>query len=1163
MTVLIVSPLLLGLTLASIQLANSQQRNSRKVWAQAIAKQNAKFALNIAIAQLQRYAGRDQVISARSDIDPRNTQQFLTQIYQTEEIPGNFGTGFHERRSTALPAVLVSGNEFYDLLKPNIGKSYPKGYFHGRSESTGDRYLTIESSSKIRVPIVGIPSSGQHQQAYAYWVSDEGIKANISIDPLADTQAHPNRAPASANLGALESKAKPEKPVQRAAHLQIGCFAASGVLLAEELRRHRHDITCSSEFLLCDMLHGGLRKNLNAACQLESDQFVDLIQHRGSEYDHPNPVFLYQRWCFPAERDELSISHYPSAPWELFRSHILRAELEPNLSQTDAPVLSHLGSAAHRLTHYWENYHTSYVPQTLARLVRRSPVILRFQVAVDYSLEDLGAHSDPVDGTTWTRYRLRQHFIPYLSFWNPYDKGIAVTESIQFKTYLTRGYSGGSYDSLFQLQLGLDQRWMSKAAHSSEWDSGHGESQIRYPYFAGSSRVSNSQLNATCFTVPPFNLAAGETCSFTAGASNTTFEITGNKQNLLVQADGPINMGFGFISKNLELLIEKPDSPEPLELSLIRFPAEGGDEETRLQVTNASSFQRLHWNIGEATAQSTLRFRPTILGDDEPLPQVDSNGTESPKITTLLIKKWPAGEHLSALPESSLALAPSNAYQAPWALFYQSNAARFGALGSNSEGADSFSSNPMYLSGVAIGQHPLNSPDLSADARPFVGYSDSIAHGSLRSIQHKLPHLKRRLFSPAQLNQVNLSKWLSNYNAQQSNASATDALSPSNCIGNSFCPPHVPSGRTSIVVFDAKAYESSNTSTHYDASYRYNHALWDRYFFTGHYANELQSQKSFAHELRAQHLNVCHNPDLLAVHDPHRSATQFTLQGGFNINSTSVKAWEMLLSATAETSPYHDKLTHFNARAQPHSTPLSKPPKSTKDPSLYDGSSHRALKAKELRTLAEAIVAQIKLRGPAATISSFTNRKLDPSHLASTHQANALQSNSLLTGRLQEAINRSAINGVFNEANCVLPPSLLASSEADFQAGKVNPEALNYHSTYGCPASITQSDILHSIGHRISPRSDTFSIRAYGECRSPSGKLLARAYCSAIVQRGYDYMHPGDPAEGTEKEWQLNAYDKVPTQGQWVERKQLHTHSKQFGRRFNLTEFRWLNPHEI
>src|SRR5690606_33139282 len=93
------------------------------------------------------------------------------------------------------------------------------------------------------------------------------------------------------------------------------------------------------------------------------------------------------------------------------------------------------------------------------------------------------------------------------------------------------------------------------------------------------------------------------------------------------------------------------------------------------------------------------------------------------------------------------------------------------------------------------------------------------------------------------------------------------------------------------------------------------------------------------------------------------------------------------------------------------------------------------------------------------------------------------------------------------------------------------------------PGDLNQSDILAAIGASLTSRSDTFIIRAYGESVHPqSGRAEAQAWCEAVVQRIPEYVNSQADAAGTA------GADLTSVE------------NRQFGRRFRVIAFRWLNP---
>ena len=92
----------------------------------------------------------------------------------------------------------------------------------------------------------------------------------------------------------------------------------------------------------------------------------------------------------------------------------------------------------------------------------------------------------------------------------------------------------------------------------------------------------------------------------------------------------------------------------------------------------------------------------------------------------------------------------------------------------------------------------------------------------------------------------------------------------------------------------------------------------------------------------------------------------------------------------------------------------------------------------------------------------------------------------------------------------------------------------------GTPGFVTQGDLLAMIGPALTPRGDTFLIRTYGDAVDKSGKVLARSYLEAIVQRESEPV----TAAGTSGPDKWRPTDK-------------------YGRKFKIVKLRWLNPDEV
>jgi len=183
----------------------------------------------------------------------------------------------------------------------------------------------------------------------------------------------------------------------------------------------------------------------------------------------------------------------------------------------------------------------------------------------------------------------------------------------------------------------------------------------------------------------------------------------------------------------------------------------------------------------------------------------------------------------------------------------------------------------------------------------------------------------------------------------------------------------------------------------YDLSYEANHALWDRFFLsTGTPAdkvlfaadplkNPLPNPRLIPHSFGGARAGAAHLADF------HQAAAHLMLDGAFNVNSTSVDAWLTLLSATRGR----------DGRAGTAFPRLAKAPEAEWDGQSRDServwAGGRELSDSELRSLAEAIVAEVRERGPFLGLADFVNRRLADGPAGRS-------------GALQAAIDRAGLN---------------------------------------------------------------------------------------------------------------------------------------------------------
>lgn len=239
-----------------------------------------------------------------------------------------------------------------------------------------------------------------------------------------------------------------------------------------------------------------------------------------------------------------------------------------------------------------------------------------------------------------------------------------------------------------------------------------------------------------------------------------------------------------------------------------------------------------------------------------------------------------------------------------------------------------------------------------------------------------------------------------------------------------------------------------------------------------------------------------------SLRDRVHSAKYLFIRGAFNINSTSELAWCSVLGgtkiaawshggATPSTSAIDNAQFRFSSSAQEFSTDPNDPPSATNDADFKRGV--RTLSTTQVQTLATKIVQAIRARGtPFATLASFVN-----------------------SGLVTQAITDSGIN-----------------------AGTARPYS---------PGWLSQADLLTSIAPFITPRSDTFLIRAYGDAVNPTTQTTeGRAWCEAVVQRTPELTAPTSGTTNNMVDTLSPNATKYP-----------------FGRQFKIIQFRWLSPKDI
>jgi hypothetical protein len=338
-----------------------------------------------------------------------------------------------------------------------------------------------------------------------------------------------------------------------------------------------------------------------------------------------------------------------------------------------------------------------------------------------------------------------------------------------------------------------------------------------------------------------------------------------------------------------------------------------------------------------------------------------------------------------------------------------------------------------------------------------------------------------------------------------------------------------------------------NEYAFYDMSYLLNEVLWDGYYFSSIAPDQSMVNRVFADTADAEVNQSSMASSLSSVADEvvagdrdlanarmrlfesspiggsvtddlkdfRYSAQHLAVSGSFNVNSTSVSAWTALLSG------YRDALIKANDDGSVSDVDLASDESGFPGMSLAPGGATSSstsitsdaawagfmkLSEEEVQDLAEEIVAEIKERAafrsqggapqPVLSLGEFVNR------------INTDDTRYSRLGILQQAIEDSELN----DGLTGLPVTLFETKNfnVDHSPKPYDEPYRDYYpdANYSIdvrnvsPLALTQGDILQAIGPAISARSDTFTIRSYGEVNDPvSGAVISQVWCEAVVQR--------------------------------------------------------------
>ncbi len=1136
------------LGLASIELRKSTTGEAR-----AAAMENARLGLMLALGQLQKNLGDDRRITADASILGNSPQPHLVGVWES------WAPGF-----TLNPNQTVAST-FYNNPKEDRFQTWLLS--DPEPERLGDRRLGQQSPVADAVRVFRINSDGFDINAprvplpggaYAWAVSQEGTKAKINVGgPELDernrnddiqAQARPNLALSGSFKqppGGWESRAA--RVISSAQAGLDGTLADTGGVPATAWR----DYTAHSMGLLTDVVRGGLKVDLNLGFEMSDSDFerdsfggdfpnpfraaaADFASAVSNNYKGQRPLFRPNTptATHTARLDQFDVARvhfeYPGAGVPTF--HTLRSFYR---------IPHHLYTAGQDGLTVFERHadHVAFtrsasVPSGLYRTPWNTPPAATTQTSIRPVLDRvmflLSAGLTPTSEPSLV-------ITPVVTMWNPYNVSLEIEGAVAYPwldvpfnlNFIVFNSSGTQLRNHSHGMAGLLGRQFRSVSHGRSVD----------PYLYAAITANGSRITGNA---APIRFQPGEIRVFVPASPTpmlfqpteyaspaATVPITGITTYLRpVESLSDFRVRGGLAAS---LSTTKMSAGESAEIHFNIATSEdypcfiSVEDATRAKGTTATTaikgqalvdvLQRYFGQSGEFGHNNSGRsggFRSVrksynnLLSEPAPFAALE-----------FYHRYARTGE------EQSADLVYTGNPRQPWMAHYMTNG--------------TFPSGPQYKLRV---RGPLTTFDgllevADGGRKAFYGASNTSGGGGTTQLSFfeipRAPLLSLAAFQHADLSPT--------------------PFGPANQFANSWASAYVPRNRT--LVPQQGSGESARPPV-YDTVYLANEALWDGFFFSGASpilnhgsgsgtpnvwsSSTASTSRSLARVVEDFLQNPVTNPlrnprmrlvkghlpenelaaDLLRPEGCMKIAGYLMVDGAFNVNSTSVEAWAALLSglrgssfAVTSGNPPNSSATAFPRFHYPIGA------------ENHHWSGFRTLSDGQIRTLAENIVREVEDRGPFLSLAEFVNRRV-------------ANDNAGLRGAIQAAIDNGGFNSDALYDNLQVNAGYPAQSRNNISPARTG---------VGIPGYLTQADVLQSLAPVITVRSDTFTIRGYGEARDDSGNVIATAMCEAVVQRLPDFLD--------ERDERYTAVDR------------LSDINRKFGRRFGIVSFRYLSAEEM
>ena len=1146
--------LLLILSITTLVRVETQSSNIQL--AQLEARMNAQLGAMIALGDLQRYTGPDQRVTARADIllargaSGIAGQSRWTGVWSSKADVGDSLDAVDELNNRQ-PKWLVSGLN-PDAYSAVAGDTADLATV-GKSASTTD-----DTVKAPKVEILG--DDNVPEGHYAYWVSDEGVKARVNMaDPhliSADPEAEYYRTaiaqvadPTAVSnsdgdqlLGGTSSRWKDETedPGKISSLKNIPMFLEddlpSGTDLDGVNREFFHDFTVHSSGVLANAKDGGLKRDLSTA----------LLALPGDLKDE----LLFE------PLDESPSLGDPGGPkWEQLADYFRTAQ-SGSLVVNDKIKLR----------------------MPTAEQVGIAPVVTRWNFLFFPFAAYLGS---PLDEWLQSSYEYSLGVFPLITLWNPYDHDLdlpSIGVECEFATdaviRVGNKFSSANTCTLDQMAKyydGITNRWGLRFVTEA----------TTIP--AGRAITFTPPLNSYYDRDDPTNnvlkpgsegeLVNGFFSSPKPGSGDGEFYQNGTSRQPWPLKKNPSVTTLSLLRDGKDIGLNQQV------VNLYDLSTDSDFDETGVNLFKALTFRGMPSSVKNMNIWTT-RLNKAFNGGDVLLTDLPQNFSDvvqgegasvnapmqAPGIDYIDLGLWPRSNYICGV--SAAMKFPLTKYdeekELPTHLTFNQNftspifnqSFRSKITYNNTNRYDLYTRGPvLQWNDRTKWENYISGTD---ETYSEVGLSND-SSGNDSAIFYEIP--TRPILGIGQLMQANLiNVWQISDGLFNNSTNANRATWGTNrqqayaiplyAIGNSNNHFEIPLDQTKDKL-SGLINGNEAIGVNYDYSYELNAALWDGFFFSGYDGTTGPLPNS---KLQLWDEGV----GLAGLADEKTAAANLMNQGAFNINSTSTAAWESILGAMREVAVIGNKGVQDPAQQKHNFSRAIEPLYDSAGilPSSIDAAStdaqkdtlisgFRSLTDGQIKELASAIVDEVRERSsavqldergdpvshPFLTLADFINRSLR--HVDDTYKRR---------GALQAAIDNTSINGL-QAGNTGLWDEDDLKPVPNFGQGDLELEQRPL--SEGLSAFFMQADVLNKIGSMLHARSDTFTIRSYGSAQNEiNGSVDSQAYYEITVQRLPTYL------DASLDSWEL------PVEG-------APSLNNYFGRRYKIISERWLNGENI